>query len=487
MNLNYRAIVNITGGILIVFSICFILPAIVSLIYSEKSNAIIFFAVAVFVFLMGTLLKSLIKPDDTHLRIRDGFFVVSLVWILIPLIGAAPLTLSGDMPSYIDAIFESCSGFSTTGSTVLTDVEAMSQGMLFWRSFTHWLGGMGILILAIAVIPMLYSGKQNIALESTGPSFDKTSSKLSDSARQLYILYFSFTLIQIILLMFGGMNLFDASIHTFGSVGTGGFSNYNDSVAHFDSLYIEIVIIVFMFLCGVNFNLFFTGFRRGIKSFIGNPEFKLYLIITCTISVLIGFTLVFSGNCSNPGKAFTDSVFQVVSVITTTGFFTADYDVWPQFARALIFLLFFIGGCASSTAGGIKVFRILVLLKLVKRSIGTRLHPNAVIKIKIKGSSISNDLVSNVASFTFLYLCLIAAGSVLVSLDGYDMITTISAVMTCLGNIGPGFNLVGPVMNFDIFSGWAKGVLSFLMIAGRLELFTFLAFFTPHFWNSDRY
>ena len=183
------------------------------------------------------------------------------LWFLIPLIGAAPLTLSGDMPSYIDAVFESCSGFSTTGSTVLTDIEAMSQGMLFWRSFTHWLGGMGILILAIAVIPMLYSGKQNIALESTGPSFDKTSSKLSDSARQLYILYFSFTLLQIILLMFGGMNLFDASIHTFGSVGTGGFSNYNDSVAHFDSLYIEIVIIVFMFLCGINFNLFFTGFR----------------------------------------------------------------------------------------------------------------------------------------------------------------------------------------------------------------------------------
>lgn len=487
MNLNYKAIVNITGGILIVFSICFILPAIVSLIYSEKSNAIIFFAVAVFVFLVGALLKALIKPDDTHLRIRDGFFVVSLIWILIPLIGAAPLTLSGDMPSYIDAVFESCSGFSTTGSTVLTDIEAMSQGMLFWRSFTHWLGGMGILILAIAVIPMLYSGKQNIALESTGPSFDKTSSKLSDSARQLYILYFSFTLLQIILLMFGGMNLFDASIHTFGSVGTGGFSNYNDSVAHFDSLYIEIVIIVFMFLCGINFNLFFTGFRQGIKSFIGNPEFKLYLIITCTISVLIGLALVFSGSYSNPGKAFTDSVFQVVSVITTTGFFTADYDIWPQFARALIFLLFFIGGCASSTAGGIKVFRILVLLKLVKRSIGTRLHPNAVIKIKIKGSSISNDLVSNVASFTFLYLCLIAAGSVLVSLDGYDMITTISAVMTCLGNIGPGFNLTGPVMNFDIFSGWAKGVLSFLMIAGRLELFTFLAFFTPHFWNSDRY
>ena len=228
MNLNYKAIVNITGGILIVFSICFILPAIVSLIYSEKSNAIIFFAVAVFVFLAGALLKALIKPDDTHLRIRDGFFVVSLIWILIPLIGAAPLTLSGDMPSYIDAVFESCSGFSTTGSTVLTDIEAMSQGMLFWRSFTHWLGGMGILILAIAVIPMLYSGKQNIALESTGPSFDKTSSKLSDSARQLYILYFSFTLLQIILLMFGGMNLFDASIHTFGSVGTGGFSNYND-------------------------------------------------------------------------------------------------------------------------------------------------------------------------------------------------------------------------------------------------------------------
>lgn len=487
MNLNYRAISNIIGRILMVISATFVLPVIVSFIYSEYSNAFTFLKIAVAVFIAGFILRISIKPSVGPIRIREGFFIVSLIWILFPLIGALPFVISGDIPNFADAVFESCSGFSTTGATILTDVEDMSQGMLFWRSFTHWLGGMGILILAIAITPILSKGKQNIALESTGPSIDKTSSKLSDTARQLYSIYLIFTVAEIILLMFGGMNLFDASIHTFGSVGTGGFSNYSDSIAHFDSLYIEIVIMLFMFLCGASFNLYFAGLRRGVKVFWQNPEFKLYALITLSVSVLIAITLIVSGSSESIGSAVSDSFFQVISILTTTGFATANYDLWPQFAKSLLLLLFFIGGCASSTAGGVKVVRIMVLLKLVKRSIGTRLHPNAVIKIKLKNNNLSNDLVSNVTSFVFLYIVLIAIGSLLVAVDNYDMMTTASAVITCLGNVGPGFNLVGPELNFSIFSGWSKYVLSFLMIAGRLELFTFLAFLIPHYWNPDRY
>ena len=449
MNLNYKAIVNITGGILIVFSICFILPAIVSLIYSEKSNAIIFFAVAVFVFLAGALLKALIKPDDTHLRIRDGFFVVSLIWILIPLIGAAPLTLSGDMPSYIDAVFESCSGFSTTGSTVLTDIEAMSQGMLFWRSFTHWLGGMGILILAIAVIPMLYSGKQNIALESTGPSFDKTSSKLSDSARQLYILYFSFTLLQIILLMFGGMNLFDSLIHAFGSAGTGGFSNYADSVGHFDSAYIDYVISIFMILFGINFNLYYFMLLGDFKAFWKNEELRVYLGIIATATLLI--TLNTNQMYGSIMKAFRYALFQVSTIITTTGYATTDFNLWPTFSQCIVVLLMIIGACASSTGGGIKVSRLMIVFKGVKREIKQLVHPKSVNLIRINRKKISDETLRGVYVYLMAYALLAIVSVLLISLDNQDFTTTFTSVMATLNNIGPGLSAVGPTGNFADF------------------------------------
>lgn len=485
MNLNYRTISNIIGKILIVISATFVLPAIISLIYHEYGNTFTFLKIAAAVFLAGLILKLTTQPSDGSIKVREGFFIVSLIWIIFPLIGALPFVMSGDIPKFADAVFESCSGFSTTGATILTDIESMSKGMLFWRSFTHWLGGAGVLIVAAAITPIISSGPQNIALESVGSSIDKTNSKLSDTVRRFYSIYIIFTITEIVLLMLGGMSLFDASIHTFGSVGTGGFSNYNDNIAHFDSLYIEIIIMIFMFMCGINFNLYFAALRKGIKVIFGNPEFKLYATIAAAASILIAATLIISGDTGI--KSITDSVFQVISILTTTGYSTANYDLWPQFARSLLFLLFFIGGCASSTAGGIKVVRIMVLLKLVKRSIGTRLHPNAVIKIKLKNNNLSNDLVSNVASFMFLYIILAAAGSLLIAVDNYDMITTSSAVITCIGNIGSGFNLVGPALNFSMFSEWSKCVLSFLMIAGRLELFTFLAFFIPHFWNPDRY
>ncbi len=487
MNLNYRAIANITGRILMVISATFALPAIVSLIYSEYGNAVIFLKTAAAAFIAGLILKTAVKPSAGPVRIREGFFIISLVWVLFSLIGALPFFVSGEIPRFTDAVFESCSGFTTTGATILTDIEAMSNGMLFWRSFTQWLGGIGVLIVAISVRPVISSGKQNLTLESTGASTHKKISKLSDATRQLYIIYLIFTGSEILLLMLGGMNLFDASIHTFGSVGTGGFSNYSDSIAHFDSLYIEIVIMLFMFLCGISFKLYFAGIRTGPGAFLGNSEFRLYALTAAAASVLVAADLIISGKGQSAGSTVADSVFQVISVLTTTGFTATDYNLWPLFAKAVLFMLFFIGGCSSSTAGGVKIMRIMVLLKLVKRSIGTRLHPNAVIKIKLKNNNLSNDLVSNVTSFVFLYIVLIAAGSLLVAVDNYDMTTTASAVISCIGNVGPGFNLVGPELNFSIFSGWSKCVLSFLMIAGRLELFAFLAFFIPHYWNPDRY
>ncbi len=487
MNLNYRAISNIIGKILIVISATFVLPVIVSLIYNEYSNAIAFIETAAVVFIAGIIFKKTIKPSVRPIRIREGFFVVSLVWILFPVIAAVPFVISGDIPRFTDALFESCSGFTTTGSTILTDIESMSKGMLFWRSFTQWLGGIGILVFAISIRPMIFSSNQNITLGAAGSPTHKTILKLSDTGRQLYSIYLIFTISEIILLMFGGMNLFDASLHTFGNVSTGGFSNYNDNIAHFDSLYIRIIIMLFMFLCAISFSLYFAGLRKGPIVFWNNPEFRLYTFITFAASLLVTLSLIVSSDSETTGENISNSLFHVISILTTTGYTTCNYDLWPQFAKAVLFALFFIGGCTSSTAGGVKVMRIMVLLKLVKRSIGTRLHPSAVIKVKLKNSNLPNDLVSNVISFVFLYIVLIATGSLLVAVDNCDMTTTASAVISCIGNIGPGFNLVGPTLDFGIFSAWSKCVLSFLMIAGRLELFTFLAFFIPHYWNPDRY
>ncbi len=487
MNLNYRAISNITGKILMVISATFVLPIIVSLIYNEYSNVLVFLKTAAVIFVAGLILKKTIKPSSRPVRIREGFFAVSLAWVLFCIIAAVPFMISGEIPKFTDALFESCSGFTTTGATILTDIESMSKGMLFWRSFTQWLGGIGILIFVIYIRPAIFSSNQHITLGATGSPTRKTILKLSDTSRLLYIIYLVFTMLEIILLMLGGMDLFDASIHTFGNVSTGGFSSYNDNIAHFDSMYIKAIIMLFMFLGGISFSLYFAGLRKGIGVFWSDPEFKLYALITFAATLPVTLSLIASGDNNSIGETVSDSFFHVISILTTTGYTTCNYDLWPQFAKSILFALFFIGGCSSSTAGGVKVLRIMVLLKLVKRSIGTRLHPNAVIKVKLKSNNLPNDLVSNIISFVFLYVALIAIGSLFIAVDNYDMTTTASAAIACISNIGPGFSLVGPALDFSIFSGWSKCVLSFLMIAGRLELFTFLAFFIPHYWNPNRY
>lgn len=489
MNLNIKAFIRSLGVLMMVMGAAMILPLIVSAIYNEVAVMQYFIYTIIPVCLIGFLIYYKVIPSQTNLTVRDGFLIVSVCWILASVISAIPFVLSGAIPNIFDAFFECSSGLTTTGATILTDVEALPKGLLFWRAFTHWLGGMGILVFAVALLPSLGIGANILAsAEAPGPTMDKIAPKISDTAKNLYKIYAVITLLEIVLLMMAGMDFFDASTHTFGSVGTGGFSNYNNSVAHFNSVPIEMIITVFMILSGVNFNLYYYSLRKsgGIKNLFADEEFKLYMIIIAVITTLISLNLWFSQTYDNLGQSFRFSVFQTASILTTTGFATANYDVWPTFSKMLIFTLMLIGACSSSTAGGVKVIRFLVVIKLIKRSIQVRLHPNAIISIKINDKKLSIDTVSEIANFIFLHILVVAVSTLLVSLNGFDIITNLSAVLTCIGNIGPGFNLVGPVMNFSIFSNPVKFLLSLIMLAGRLELYTFIVLLMPRFWQQDK-
>ena len=487
MDLNWNVILRVIGALFIVIGFSMIPAMIVSIIYSEPTIIEAFIKTIIPSIIFGGLLMLLNKQKKGRTKVRDGYIIVALCWILASIVAAAPFVISGEITNPIDAFFETCSGFSTTGSSILTDVEAMSKGLLFWRSFTHWLGGMGILIFAIALLPNLGISGQAIAkAETPGPTLDKLTPKLSDTAKMLYLLYLCFTAAETILLMFGGVSLFDSLVHTFGTVGTGGFSSYNKSVGHFDSAYVDIVISIFMIMSGVNFNLYFIIFRQHLKAFFKDAELRLYLSIVGMSTLFIGVYLYSAGIIDTLPTAFRYSLFQTASIITTTGFATANFDLWPTFCKMILLILMFVGACSCSTGGGLKVIRILIILKLIKRGISLKLHPNAFVSLKINNKALPVDTVSAIASFVFLYIITIFASTILISLDGFSLITSFSAVVTCLGNIGPGFDLVGPVMNFSIFSNGSTLLLSFLMLAGRLELFTILLLLTPRFWNPNR-
>ncbi len=487
MDLNWNVIFRVTGALFIVIGFSMLPAMIVSIIYDEPNIIEAFIKSMIPSIFFGGLLMYLNKQKEGKTKGRDGYIIVALCWILASVIASVPFVISGAIPNPIDAFFETCSGFSTTGASILTDVEAMSKGLLFWRSFTHWLGGMGILIFAIALLPSLGISGQAIAkAEAPGPTLDKLTPKLSDTAKMLYLLYICFTVAETILLMFGGLSLFDSLVHTFGTVGTGGFSSYNDSIAHFDSAYVDVVISIFMIMSGVNFNLYFIIFRQNLKGFFKDVEFRFYLSFIGISTLLIGISLYATGSISNIGTSFRYSLFQTATIISTTGYATTNYDLWPTFGRMLLFILMFIGGCSCSTGGGIKVVRIVVILKLIKRGISLKLHPNAYVSLKMNNKPLPIDTVSAIASFVFLYMLTIFAGTILISLNGFSLLTSFSAVAACLGNIGPGFDLVGPVMNYSIFSNGSKLVLSFLMLAGRLELFTMFLLLTPRFWNPNR-
>lgn len=475
------------GILLFVIGICIIPSFIVAIIYQERVSGISFLVTMMLCLTGGFIIMYLFPPSLIKIKVRDGFLIVSLCWIVASLISALPLCVSGAIPNFIDAFFETCSGYSTTGSTLLADIESLPKSMLFWRSFTHWLGGMGIIVFAMAILPSIgIEGMMIASAETPGPTLDKLTPKFSDTARNLYLLYLLFTAVETMLLVMGGMSLYDALLHTFGTVGTGGFSNYGVSVAHWSSPYIHWVIIVFMTMCGTNFNLYFILFRHGPRAMLKDPELRLYLFIMISATLLISVDLMAIGGYDHYFKSLTDSAFQVSSIMTTTGYATANYDLWPTFSKMLIFLVMLTGACSSSTGGGPKIIRILICLKLIRRGVALKIHPNRVFSVTLNGREVSQEIATNIANFVFFYIFTIFAGGVIISLNGFDLITTFSAVITCLGNVGPGFNLVGPVMNFSIFSHFSKLVLSLLMIAGRLELFTFFMLLSPHYWNPDK-
>ncbi len=488
MTVNFNGVVRMMGILLIVLACCFLPSLIVAMIYGESESFRSFVLTAVPCILIGAILKKITRPSLADLKARDGYLIAALGWMIASLVGAVPFVISGAIPSYVDAFFETCSGFSTTGSTILADIEPLPRSMLFWRSFTHWIGGMGIIVFIAAVLPSMGIGGQLAAsAETPGPTLDKLSSRYSDTAKKLYLLYTFFTLTQTLLLVLGGMSLYDSLLHTFGTVGTGGFSAYNASISHFTNPYIHWVITVFMMLCGINFNLYFLlGKKNGIKSFFRDPELKLYLLIIFGASLLIAINLMTTGTYDSLSDCIRDSTFQVTSIITTTGYMTADYDLWPTFSKMLIFMVLLTGACSSSTGGGVKIIRILVSLKMVRRGFSLKLHPNRVVTITVGGKEVPQEVATNIANFVFCYILTAFCGFLLVSFNNLDLVTTVSSVLTCLGNAGPGFGLVGPALNFSILSDFSKLVLSLLMIAGRLELFTFFMLFSPRYWNSNK-
>jgi len=459
------------------------LPSLfLSLYYAENDQLAFIFSIVI-ISLIGFLMTRM-KTKNNKLKIKDGFAIVTFGWLFATIFGALPFVFSNTL-SFVDAFFETVSGLTTTGASVITNVEILPRGILFWRSFTHWIGGMGILVLTLAILPALgIGGYQIFKAESPGPIADKIAPRIKDTAKLLYISYFSLTIIEIILLLFGGMSLFDSLLHTFATVGTGGFSTKNASIGAYNSSYIQIVITIFMILSGANFSLYFALYKGKWQEVMKNEELRLYLLIIFISSILITANLFFVTN-DNLGITIRAAFFQVASIMTTTGFATVDFDKWPTFSKAILFILMFIGGSSGSTGGSIKVIRLLVLLKLVKREFAKLFHPQAVIPIKIQNKALPRDLNSNIFSFFILYIFIFVIGTLLISLEDIGLESAASAVATTLGNVGPGFGFVGPTKTYSEFTDFSKIVFSILMLLGRLELFTIIVLIVPKNWRKE--
>lgn len=479
--MNYRLILQTIGKILLIEALLMVFPLVVNFIYQEEN--LFAFALTISIsMVVGTLLM-MVKPKNKSMFIREGFVIVGLAWIVMSLFGALLFTLSGEIPHYIDALFETISGFTTTGASILNDVEAMSKSMLFWRSFTHWIGGMGVLVFVLAILPN--SEGQNIYLlkaESTGPQVGKLVSKVRFTARILYIIYFGITLLEVVLLLLGKNSLFDSIVMSFGTAGTGGFGIYADSVGGFN-IYSQVVIAVFMMIFGINFNLYYLAIVGKVKQAIKSEELRWYLGIILMSTIMITINLMVNLN-QTFGIALKDAYFQVSSILTTTGFATVDFNLWPTFSKIILITIMFIGGCAGSTGGGIKVSRIVILFKSLKREIQKLLHPNSVSPVKMEGELVESNVVKGVTVYFAFIIVLLFLGTLLVSFDGLDFTSTFTGVIACINNIGPGLNLVGPMGNFDCFSYFSKIVLSILMLVGRLEVYPILILFLPKTWTG---
>lgn len=482
--MNYRMVVFVLGRIFLVEAAMMLLPMVCSAIYGEWYMLPAFLLPAVILLLLG-LAASLRTPKNTTIYARDGLAIVALVWVLMSAFGALPFVISGEIPAFADAFFEMVSGFTTTGSTILNDVEALSHGALFWRSFSHWVGGMGVLVFAMAVLPMTDGRAMHLMrAEVPGPTCGKLSSKLSDSAKILYGIYFAMTALEVVLLCAGGMSLYESLIHAFGTAGTGGFSNRGLSIGVYQNHYYEWVIGIFMLLFGINFNLYYFILMRHFREAFGSEELRAYLGIVLFSTVTIAANIL--STVGSVGEAVRTAFFQVSSIITTTGYATTDFNLWPTYSRILLLLLMFVGGCAGSTAGGLKMSRIIIFFKAARQDLNKMLHTHAVTTIRFEGKPLDEKTLQGVHNYFNIYMLLIMLSTVLVSLDGFDLTTTFTAVITCMNNVGPGMEMVGPMANFSQFSDPVKYLLSFDMLAGRLELYPMLALFAPRLWRRRR-
>ena len=480
IHMNSSVIRFILGHILRTEAVLLLLPCLIALIYAEPEG-IWYLPVAAACFLLG-LLMTIKKPANNVFYLKEGCITTAFSWIFLSLFGCLPFYLTGEIPSFTDALFETISGFTTTGASILNDVEALSHCSLFWRSFTHWVGGMGVLVFLLAIVPL--SGGSNINLmraESPGPSVGKLVPKIRYTARFLYLIYLGLTVIEAILLLVGKMPLFDAVCTSLGTAGTGGFGVKNDSIAGY-SPYLQWVVTIFMILFGVNFNAYYLILFGKIKSALKMEEIRYYLLII-VVSVGIIFMNILDF-CANAFEALTQSAFQVASIITTTGFSTTDFNIWNESCKIVLVLLMFVGACAGSTGGGIKVSRFVILFKTVRKEFTSYIHPKSIKKIQMDDKPIEHEVVRTVNVYFITFIVLFVLSVFLISFDDTDLVTGFTAVAATINNIGPGLEMVGPSANFSFFSPFAKYILMFDMLAGRLELFPLLLLFHPSIWKD---
>ena len=478
--MNYGMIRYIVGKMLLIEGFLLLFPAFVSFLYGEMEG--ISFLLTAMLLLLVSFLGSR-KPENTAIYAKEGFLIVALAWVLWSVFGALPFLLSGCIPRFEDAFFEVVSGFTTTGSTILRDIEGLPKCMNFWRCLTHWVGGMGVLVFVMAELPL--SNKNSMFLmraEIPGPTCDKLVPKARTTARILYTMYLGLSVAEVIFLLAGDMNLYQAVIHTFSTAGTGGFSDRNASVAAFNSAYIDGVITDFMLLFGINFNLYFLLLMKNVKGFFKNEELRNYLGIVAAAIVLI--TINIMNLYGGVLHAFRYAAFQVVSVITTTGFVTANFDLWPEFSKTILLMLMVVGACAGSTGGGMKVSRIMILGRTITKETRQILHPKSVNVVKLDGKRLTNEETHGVYVYTICYFVILCVSVLLVSVDNFDFTTNFTAVLTTLNNVGPGLAKVGPVENFSAFSCFSKIVLSFDMLIGRLEILPIMMLLAPVTWRK---
>lgn len=483
--MNYRIVSHTVGRILQIEALLMLLPLTVSVIYAGQDGpaSIWAFLITIGISLaLGLFLTYIVGRNNKLLFAREGFAIVALAWLAMSAVGALPFVISGYIPSFVDAFFETVSGFTTTGASILTDVEALSRGMLFWRSFTHWVGGMGVLVFIMAILPQ--DTGRNIHImraEMPGPVVGKLMPRLKDTARILYIIYIALTLLEVVFLLFGGMDLFESFVHAFGTAGTGGFGIKGDSIGSYNA-YLQWVITVFMLIFGVNFNLYYLILIKQFKTAVKSTELWVYGAIVLVSGALIAANIY--SYVGGAGDAVRHAFFQVASIITTTGYSTVDFNLWPGFSKAVLVVLMFVGGCAGSTAGGIKISRFIIALKTVFKDLKRMLHPRSVASVKLDGKKVDDVTINSVSTYFAFYFIIFLLIFLLISLEPFDFETNFTAVSACFNNIGPGLAAVGPMGSFAVYSDAAKVLLSFAMLLGRLEIFPLLLIFTPSMWKK---